>query len=163
MKTGALFDATRCYRYLLWREWNVDLPKVGFVMLNPNRADATLDDPTIRRCIRFARSWGYGGLEVVNLFAYCTAHPKNLRHVTDPIGADNDRIVQTLGQRVDQIVLAWGNWGTLHQRNQVVLKLLGCHSLACFGLTKQGQPCHPLYLKASLQPIQFVSTLRQKP
>lgn len=155
IQTGALFDTSGQYRYSLWRLWNEAAPKVGFVMLNPNLADATLDDPTIRRCLGFARSWGYGALEVVNLFAYRTAHPKELRQVADPIGADNDRTLQTLHQRVDQIILAWGNWGALHQRHQTAIALLNCQTPYCLGFTKMGQPRHPLYLKATLQPIEF--------
>ncbi|MCU0550707.1 MAG: DUF1643 domain-containing protein [Leptolyngbya sp. Prado105] len=64
--SGALFDSTQQYRYRLWRSWSSD-PTIGFVMLNPNQADAVSDDPTIRRCIGFAKNWGFGGIEVVNL------------------------------------------------------------------------------------------------
>ena len=86
MHTGAEFDATGCYRYLLWRSWDGQAPRVGFVMLNPSRADAAVNDPTIRRCLGFARTWGFGAMDVVNLFAYCTAQPAVLRQVNDPIG-----------------------------------------------------------------------------
>lgn len=143
---SALFDPTRQYRYRLWREWGPPLPRVGFVMLNPSQADETVNDPTIRRCIGFARSWGYGSVEIVNLFAYRTPHPQNLRQVSDPIGQDNDRILSTFAQTVDRIILAWGNWGHLHGRDQAVISLLSEAELCCFGLTKQGQPIHPLYL-----------------
>jgi hypothetical protein len=162
MNRGATFDRTGCYRYSLWREWDACCfadttrvaPKVGFIMLNPSQADDTVDDPTIRRCIGFARAWGYGGMEVVNLFAYRTAHPKNLRQVEDPVGQDNDRYLQSLNQRVDQIVLAWGNWGRLMQRDRAVWLLLAQHSnLYCLGLTKLQQPCHPLYLKKTVAPL----------
>ena len=200
MKMGATFDATGTYRYSLWREWNSDAPRVGFVMLNPSRADHTINDPTIRRCIGFAQRWDYGSLEVVNLFAYRTSSPKALRQVHDPIGAENDRYLVTLGQRVDHIVLAWGNWGTIQNRSQAAMSLLaqsqlysGSHShslhpvphtlhpvphtlhpvphtlhpastgcierkregLYCLGVTKTGQPRHPLYLKATLTPELF--------
>jgi len=154
MRCWATFDSTRCYRYLLWREWDAIAPKVGFVMLNPSQADDTVDDPTIRRCIGFARSWGYGGMEVVNLFAYRTAHPKNLRQVQDPIGQENDRYLESLGQRVERIILAWGNWGRLMERDRVVWSLLAQHqNLYCLGLTKLQQPCHPLYLKKTVVPL----------
>jgi len=152
---SAIFDATGQYRYALWRSWNNAAPRVGFVMLNPNRADATLDDPTIRRCIGFARSWGYGSLEVVNLFAYRSPTPKTLNQVADPVGEDNDRTLQAFSQRVDRIILAWGNWGTIKGRDRVVLNLLNSSTLYCLGTTKLGQPCHPLYLKADLQPVSF--------
>jgi hypothetical protein len=147
MYRRATFDATRCYRYSLWREWDGNAPKVGFVMLNPSQADDAVDDPTIRRCIGFARSWGYGGMEVVNLFAYRTAHPKTLLEVADPVGPENDRYLETLSQRVNHIVLAWGNWGRLLERDRAVWSLLAQDTLYCLGLTKLNQPCHPLYLK----------------
>ena len=147
MQSGATFDATGCYRYLLWRSWDTTAAKVGFVMLNPSQADAVVNDPTIRRCLGFARSWGFGALEVVNLFAYCTAYPTELRRAADPIGAENDRYLADLGQRVDQIILAWGNGGSWQGRDQVVRSLLGDRAVYCLGTTKLGQPKHPLYLK----------------
>ncbi len=156
MQTGATFDTTRQYRYTLWRAWDPGRPRVGFIMLNPSQADATNDDPTLRRCLGFARSWGYGALEVVNLFAYRTANPKHLQQVADPIGRDNDRILQTWGDRVDCIILAWGNGGTLYHRHQIVLDFLPDTKLHCLGLTKQGQPRHPLYLRANLHPIPLI-------
>lgn len=128
-------------------------------MLNPSTADAVLDDATIRRCINLARSWNYGALEVVNLFAYRTTHPKELRKVANPIGADNDRYLASLGDRVETILLAWGNWGSLHNRCQAAMPLLGRSSrLHCLGLTQQGQPRHPLYLPRNSTPIVFSST-----
>lgn len=125
-------------------------------MLNPSQADETINDPTIRRCIGFAQAWGYGAVEIVNLFAYRTPYPQNLRQVSDPIGQDNDRILTTFAQSVDRIILAWGNWGSLHRRDQAVITLLSATDLFCFGLTKQGQPIHPLYLKRDRQLLQFI-------
>ena len=152
MQTGAEFDSTGCYRYLLWRSWDEQAGRVGFVMLNPSRANAIVNDPTLRRCLGFARSWGYGALEVVNLFAYCTAQPAALRQVSDPIGQENDRYLRALGQRVDHIVFAWGNGGALQSRDRAVMALLGEHNLIyCLGTTKLGQPKHPLYLRCDVQ------------
>ncbi len=147
MQSGAIFDHAGTYRYSLWRSWS-HLPRVGFVMLNPSQADATLNDPTIRRCIGFAQSWGYGGLEVVKLFAYRTKSPADLQRIRDPIGTDNDRYLLTLRERVDTIVFAWGNWGTLKGRDRTVMKQLNSQqNVFCLGITKTGQPRHPLYLK----------------
>ncbi|MGI0485591.1 DUF1643 domain-containing protein [Pantanalinema rosaneae CENA516] len=141
------------YRYSLWRSWDEQKPRIGFIMLNPSRADAVVNDPTIRRCLGFAQTWGYGGLEVVNLFAYRTASPGNLRQVTDPVGTNNDRYLATLPERVDRILLAWGNWGDLLQRDRDVLALLGDQQpLYCLGVTQKRQPKHPLYLKSTVVP-----------
>lgn len=156
--TGAIFDPTGAYRYLLWRSWDEFAPRLGFVMLNPSRADAVLDDPTIRRCVGFARSWNFGGLEVVNLFAYRTAQPIELRRVNDPIGTENDAYLTSLSQRVDQIVLAWGNGGKLQNRDRSVLSLLSPAPLCCLGTTRSGQPRHPLYLRRDVMPKPFPLT-----
>lgn len=88
MQSGAVI--TGDYRYLLWREWNSNDKTVSFIMLNPSRADGSVNDPTITRCINFAKAWGYGRLEVVNLFAYRTPKPSLLKQAPEPIGRDND-------------------------------------------------------------------------
>jgi hypothetical protein len=163
-KSGAIFDTTATYRYLLWRQWDDRLPAIGFIMLNPSQADATVNDPTIRRCLGFAQRWGYGRLEVVNLFAYRCTRPGALRQVADPIGADNDRHLIALAQRVEHIILAWGNWGSVGDRASDVLSLFDDRSaLFCLAVTQQGQPGHPLYLKNSQMPIPFDLTRRGLP
>ncbi len=156
MERGAILDQTGAFRYSLWREWGNHAKRVGFVMLNPSRADASVDDPTIRRCIGFAKSWGFGRLEVVTLFAYRTAHPTELQQVNNPIGIDNDYYLANLQHQVDGIILAWGNRGTLHDRNQVALKLLGSQKpVYCLGTTQAGQPKHPLYVSSTTRLLPF--------
>src|SRR5207237_5457574 len=85
--SGASFSRDRRYRYRLWRRWDAARPVVAFVMVNPSTADAGRDDPTIRRCIGFARSWGYGRLEVVDLFAYRGTDTRAPRRVAETGGA----------------------------------------------------------------------------
>jgi hypothetical protein len=142
----AEFDTTGQYRFALSRRWDNSKPRVGFVMLNPSRADATRNDPTIRRCIGFARDWGFGSMEIVNLFAYRTPHPQLLPQIANPIGCDNDNYLMEASQRSRLLVLAWGNWGTLLRRGEAVANLLAQSDCRCFGLTRSGQPLHPLYL-----------------
>ncbi|BAU10450.1 hypothetical protein LEP3755_09340 [Leptolyngbya sp. NIES-3755] len=152
---GAIFDSSGSYRYALWRSWN-DLPRVGFVMLNPNQADAELNDPTIRRCIGFAKAWGFGGLEVVNLFAYRAKTPQLLKQAAEPIGKDNDRYLFTLSGRVDLIILAWGNWGGFGGRHREVLPFFQTENIYTLGMTKLGHPKHPLYLRQDSDRIRWV-------
>ena len=158
IQRSACFDSTGQYRYQLDRQWDETLPAIALVMLNPSRADHQHDDPTLRRCMRLAQDWQYGSLTVVNLFAYCTSSPQVLKAVDDPIGVENDAAILQACQQAPCILLAWGNAGTLHQRDRIVLELLTpwrdrCH---CLGLTRAGQPRHPLYIPRKTQPRPFV-------
>lgn len=154
---GATIDPTGRYRYTLWREWDLNAPRIAFVMLNPSTADAATDDPTIRRCIGFARSWGYGSVEVVNLFAYRTTDPEVLRRVADPTGPENDRYLLKARRRAGEMVAAWGNRGAFRDRDRVVIRLLFDRGgvIYCLGRTRAGQPRHPLYVKGDAVPIPF--------
>jgi hypothetical protein len=125
-------------------------------MLNPSTADASKNDPTIHRCIQFAQSWGYGSLEVVNLFAYRTTTPIELQRIADPIGSKNDHYLVQAGQRAQMLILAWGNWGNLLGRDQAVLKLVNSHqSVYCLGINQSGLPRHPLYVKGTTMPYPY--------
>ena len=126
MRGGAVIEGD--YRYLLWREWDSLGKTVSFIMLNPSRADAEVNDPTITRCINFAKSWGYGRLEVVNLFAYRTPHPSLLKQAAAPIGRDNDRYIIESVEKCDRVILAWGNHGTWRQQDIYILELLQNHN-----------------------------------
>lgn len=65
-QTGATFSKDRLYRYQLWRIWDESKPYMNVIGLNPSTADETKDDPTIRRCLGFAKAWGYGALRVAD-------------------------------------------------------------------------------------------------
>ncbi len=152
MERSARFDRSGVYRYSLTRRWSGGGGAVAFVMLNPSTADALRDDPTIRRCIGFARAWGFGALEVVNLFAFRATHPSQLRAAADPVGPRNNRILRAALSRADAVVAAWGVHGSWGGRDRAVLRLLSARkdqtwpAPQCLGLTKQGHPRHPLYL-----------------
>ena len=103
---GATFSRDRRYRYRLWRRWDRSRAVVAFVMLNPSTADAMHDDPTIRRCVGFARAWGFGGVDVVNLFALRATDTRALRKAADPIGPANDRHLRRAVRSAGLIVLA---------------------------------------------------------
>jgi hypothetical protein len=148
----AEISACGAYRYALWRSWAADQPHVLFIGLNPSVADASVDDPTLRRCMRFARQWGYGGVIMANLFAFRATSPRVLPHVPDPIGPENDRWLEQLRNSVDVAVAAWGWMGSIHSRSARVESRLG--ELYCLGATKNGEPRHPLYVRgdSALQP-----------
>jgi hypothetical protein len=146
--SGALFDSTNTYRYNLWRAWSPDHPRIAFIMLNPSTADAQRNDPTINRCIAFAQCWGFGALEVVNLFAYKATYSRDLLKVANPVGEENDRFLLQAVARSSRIIAAWGTKGTLLDRDKRVLELLAdWQNVYCLGTTKCGHPRHPLYMK----------------
>ena len=147
---GALFDASGAYRYKLTRSWpDSGRGVVCFILLNPSRADAERDDPTIRRCIGFARVWGFAALEVVNLFAYRTQSPSELRKVYDPIGPDNDGVLRDSASSADCVVAGWGMHGAYRDRSRHVRALLS--ETHCLGYTASGEPRHPLYLPSNAE------------
>lgn len=155
VQRGAIFDTTGQYRYTLWRSWRKRGKCIAFIMLNPSTADATKDDPTIRRCITFAQAWGYVSVEVVNLFAYRTTTPQHLKTIADPIGTDNDAYILQASQRSHRLVYAWGNWGSLLGRDRQVQTLLQGLEIGCLGINRNGQPRHPLYLPRTTRIISF--------
>jgi hypothetical protein len=155
---SAVFDLTGAYRYLLTRRWLPFAPPAVFVMLNPSTAPAETDDPTVRRAIAFAQAWGFGGLDVLNLFAYRSTDPHSLETVSDPVGPENNRYLEEVTAKADRIVVAWGEGGRLHDRETAVLTLLKDRSLHCLGRTHAGHPRHPLYVAADTSPISFVPT-----
>ena len=114
--TGALISSCGTYRYVLWRTWKVSREIVNFVMLNPSTADAETDDPTIRRCVAFAKRWGYGGIVVTNLYAYRASSPKALFFDGHPIGLDNERHLKLAARAASRLVVAWGVRGAFNRR-----------------------------------------------
>jgi hypothetical protein len=160
MFRGTVFSPCRAYRYQLWREWIGGEGYVMFIGLNPSTADETQDDPTIRRCIGFAKAWGYAGLVMTNLFAYRSTDPMIMKAAADPVGPENDAHLLALAEGADVIVAAWGVNGTHRGRDAVMRKMLP--ALHCLTLTADGHPGHPLYLPKTLTPIQMGVDCRVK-
>ena len=155
MERRALFSACGRYRSTLLRTW-ADGGRVAFVMLNPSVADAEHDDPTIRRCIGFAKRWGYGGLEAVNLFAWRAVHPSDMKRAEEPVGPDGDAPLVRALSRCALVVAAWGVHGAHRGRGSEVASVLRAHgSLHHLGLTKEGHPRHPLYLRRDVEPQEW--------
>jgi hypothetical protein len=145
------------YRYSLKRDIsNYTLGKVTFIMLNPSTADASLDDPTIRRCIGYAKDWMMSKLEVVNLYAYRATDPKELWKVEDPVGEDNNLYIQNALYTSDLVVCAWGNNAKLDRVGEVIGIIKEFTTPHYLELSKTGQPKHPLYLKKELQPTRWL-------
>jgi hypothetical protein len=158
---AALLSSDQRYRYWLTRDWaRHGGRRCTFVMLNPSTADATQDDPTIRRCIGFARALGYGGLMVVNLYALRATKPEVLWRADydERVGADNDselrRALRDAAERDAHVI---GGWGANAEARRVaeVMALPHAERLTALGTTKAGQPRHPLYLRADSTPTRW--------
>lgn len=143
---GAVLSEDRRYRYRLWRLWD-DTPALLWVMLNPSVADADFDDPTIRKCIGFARRWGYGGIQVVNLFAWRATKPDELNYAHDPIGPNNDVHISQAVRMCPDKIIAWGARlpSRFPDRASEVLGVLG-NNVSCLRRSATGMPHHPLYI-----------------
>ncbi len=153
MKNTAKLSACRTYRYALWRTWDDSKPYVMFVGLNPSTADENTDDPTLTRCINYAKSWGFGGVCMANLFAFRATDPAVMKSAKDPVGGENNNWLKKLANNAGLVVAAWGNDGSYMSRSNHIRELLP--DMHCLKLNKSGEPAHPLYQRADIQPTQM--------
>lgn len=153
-RSEALYSPCQAYRYALTRLWRSDAPRLAFVMLNPSTASEMRNDPTVARCEARARALGYGAFRVVNLFAFRATDPRALKAAADPCGPAADAALIEAADWADAILCAWGNHGSFRQRDCAALALLraGAKPILHLGLTRQGQPRHPLYIAAAQLP-----------
>jgi len=151
--SGAIISEDEKYRYSLWRIWDKELDSCMWIMLNPSTADATKNDPTINKCIAYAKWWGYGSIFVCNLYAYRARDPKILEYVPDPVGPLCDQWLITISKIAVLRMAAWGNNMLSHRRVNKVKSLMG--PLSCLDISKSGNPKHPLYLRKTLLPRLF--------
>lgn len=155
IERGAGFSPDNEYRYRLWRVWDHALPRVAFLLLNPSTADANVLDQTLRRCCGFAQVWGFGGFEVVNLFALRSTKPTALYTHRDPVGPANDATILDVTLRCALTIAGWGVHGSFRERGETVRRMVTTanRELHVLALTKNGAPRHPLYLRGDLEPL----------
>jgi hypothetical protein len=170
---NTIFSNDRVYRYTLWREWPPATPNLlytadphlayyrgqhsqyaMFIGLNPSTADETKDDPTIRKCVGFAKRWGFGALCMTNLFAFRATDPRKMKLELDPTGPSNDKLIAACARSAGIIVAAWGVNGEHMNRDGEVINLVD--DLYCLRTTKHGMPEHPLYIPYDTQPMRYV-------
>ncbi|TIM41798.1 MAG: DUF1643 domain-containing protein [Mesorhizobium sp.] len=152
----ATFSPCRTWRYRLERRWSAG-PKAAFILLNPSTADETKDDPTIRRCIGFAKAWGFGGLVLGNIFALRSTDPRGLYSHADPVGPGNDDALRGIAREAEKVICGWGTHGALNRRGVFALDVMreaGATPLA-LKVTAAGFPGHPLYISADMIPEVF--------
>jgi hypothetical protein len=147
------------YRYRLTRMWDGGARLVNWIMLNPSTADATQDDPTIRRCIGFAKQWGYDGIIVTNLYAFRAADPRELFRASEPVGgAVNYERILGAAQAAELVVAAWGAHPKAKDRGRLILNALRRqgHAVHCIAMTMSRSPVHPLYQPGGLSPVPYL-------
>lgn len=155
LEAGATLSADGVYRYRLWRVWNPDAPTIVWVLLNPSTADGETDDPTVRRCVGFARSWHAGSITIVNLYAYRATDPRDLIRAVrsiriHPIGPENDEHIEQAVKSpgLAQVVCGWGTLPAIHRERARFVRAAICSWRGipkCLGITKVGDPYHPLF------------------
>lgn len=159
MNSGAKFSSCKKYRYRLWRIWDDQKPVMVFCMLNPSTADEVENDPTVARCQERAKRNGYGGIEVVNIFAFRSTDPRALYRAQDPIGPENNGHIKDALKSASTVICAWGKHGELSDRGVEVLKLilnLG-HKPMALKINKDGSPGHPLYVGYDVKPVEYLA------
>ena len=168
MRKSAIISPCGRYRYELRREWNDNLPPFVSGMLNPSVADAKIDDPTIVRNLRRAEANGCGSLIVWNLGAGRATDPDDWMAMLDPIGPENDfhirAILTECRKRKGTAVVGWGGRGSFMGRDKVALKIaaeVGVN-FHCLGITKNGQPKHPLYVPHRKSLIEWKGSVVEK-
>jgi hypothetical protein len=185
---AAVFSPCGGYRWWLQRTWEPQRPTLVFVGLNPSCADGQRDDPTLRRLVAYGRRWGFGRLEVVNLFGAVATRAAALKQLADPVGSDNDawirRCLGRSGPWCSEAIparesggaepvepagallwLGWGNGGAWRGRDRALLALVAECTVIPFALccTSSGQPRHPLYCPAAMTPGPFAASWGEFP
>ncbi len=161
--SGAEFSEDGKYRYALWRFWNYQAAKDGkarsvmFIMANPSRAGAFKDDPTTRKCAKYAQRWGYDGMYIGNLYARIDTYSVFTGLTEqDLIGDKADEWLEIMRNSSEICVAAWGFMGGYHPARAKSV-IAAFPELYHLGLSKDGLPKHPLYLPANLKPMVWLN------
>lgn len=153
MKRGAIFSPCKKYRYMLWRCWDINLPSVMFIMLNPSTADGEKDDPTCRRVIGISKKLGFGQVYMLNLFAYITPYPGELIDQEDPIGEDNVRYLMSYAHTASTVIYAYG--ASEEARVRAIMMYNQLPDGMALMINKDGSPRHPLYVPNYVKLVPF--------
>lgn len=169
--SSAVFSPCRRYRYSLHRQWNPTGTTCAFIGLNPSTADELADDPTVRRCIAFAKRWGHGSLAMLNLFPLRSTDPSALKGASIPanvIKANVDEIILRASHSA-RVVVCWGTHGSV-DGGEMTARVLSAvqsdgvgHTPVCLGVNRDGSPKHPLYIRADTMPIPYAAAARATP
>lgn len=154
---GAHFSEDRQYRFSLWRIWDKTKPLIMFIGLNPSTANETEPDPTITRVIGFAKSWGYGGVYMMNCWAYVSTDPEKLRdhRFNELICEWNDNMLTVTKAKCKDVVFAWGAFPVVKEtgRDKELIEMFP--NAKALVINKDGSPRHPLYVKGETVPVTY--------
>ena len=159
-----MFSPCRKYRYDLTRHWGENTEEIMvFIGCNPSTADATNNDPTVTRAINLAYREFCGGMVMLNLFALRGTDPNTIAKAKIDTVADNDFYMRSwLERKRTRLVLCWGAFPFVLPRAKTVLSwFLGpdCirdwSELRCLGVTQDGHPKHPLYLRKDVEIVPY--------
>lgn len=148
--SGATFSECKKYRYALWRIWDKAKPVVMFIGLNPSTANESENDPTIRRVVSMANSWGYGGVYMMNCWAYIATDPTLLK--TNEFSNEwNNNTITATASKCKTIVFAWGSFEIVKRlgRDSELIEMFP--NAKCLMKNKNGSPRHPLYVKGDTE------------
>lgn len=147
-RTGAIFSHDQRYRFALWRKWDLELPQLVVIGLNPSTATEDEDDPTVTRCTNLARREKCGALVMLNLFAFRATDPNVMLREPDPVGQHTDTVMRHYihDPSTKIVVAAWGIHGVHMNRDRQVARMF--RSLVCYDVNMNGTPKHPLYQRA---------------
>jgi len=149
----AIFSTCERYRYD-WYYRRADGPCVVFIGLNPSKANGHRTDATVRRCIAYAKRWGFGAVRIVNLFSWIDTDPAAMKLAAEPVGPRSNRHLMARAAEADLIVAVWGTHGTHLGRDRVVNRILKGR-LHALSVNKDGSPSHPLSLPKDLRPFPY--------
>jgi len=149
----AVFSSCGRHRYDWYYRW-ADGPCVMFIGLNPSRANGHLTDATVKRCIAYAKRWGFGAVRIVNLFSWIDTNTAAMKLAAEPVGPRNDRHIKARAADADLIVAVWGTHGSHLGRDLVVKRILKGR-LQALAINKDGSPSHPLFLPNDLRLIPY--------
>lgn len=151
--SGAYFSLYRNKRYCLWRIWDRSKPLIMFIGLNPSIADEKSNDPTIRRVIKFADDWGYGGVYMLNLFPFIETNSKKLKPYSQAAMVKNDAYLKHIGNRCQDVVFAWGKNPYAKLREKQIQEMFP--NAKCLCKNNDGSPRHPLYVPSNTKLINY--------
>jgi len=124
------------------------------VGLNPSKAGAIRNDPTVTRGMVRADRSGFGGLFMANLYGYVSTDPNALLADGDFVGEKTDYYLKQMIGLSGRHLCGWGSFRAAKFRADAVLKMIS--NPYCLGVNGDGQPKHPLYVGYEMPMVKYM-------